>query len=522
MTDSRTITRRRLLAGAGTAAAYGALAAACAPIAGPGPVGASPTGAATTAAASPKRGGLVAYGQVFALQTTDPHPFTGSTTAFREQIFDTMVSMAPKGAPQPRLAESWTVAPDRSAVTFKLRQGVKFHSGRDFDAEAAKWNIEYAQDAKSRAQPGAQLRGIAVTAKDKYTLELRFQRPTPQIFSLLIGVPIIDPSSDIAKAAGGTGPFKLEGLTPGDQMRLIRNESYWRQGYPLLDGFTIKVVPDAGALVLGLESGAIHAIQSPLSEASRLSSGATKTLREAGPGNYDFLLSAVDPPFTDKRVRQAVGLAVDRKRIADAALFGQAQPAYTIWPRSSPAHDPALDTGEFDLDKAKQLLTQAGHPNGFETKIQASRAAAPEQFQMSQILQADLAKIGIRATVENLESAQLSGIITNATFTALASHNYAFGDQDPALLFTAQPFNPAANASRFKSDEYARLVQQAQVEADDAKRIATYRDIAKLVKEEAFILPVANWPRIWAMRSNLQGVRVTGLYMLNFEEASLA
>jgi len=520
------LTLGQVAAGIGVAAACAPISSSSAPAAPTSATGAAASGAQTAATQAPaqaKKGGTLTLGQIFPIQSTDPHPQSGNSFNFREAIFNTLVGVDEKQNPTPGLAESWTLADDGLGLTLRLRQGVKFHNGKDFTADEAKWNVDYAQDPSSKVQVGAQLQGVAATARDRDTLELRFPAPLPQIFSLLVGAPIIEPSSDIAKAVVGTGPFKLDSFTPGDQMRLVRNQSYWRQAYPVLDAYVIKIVPDGSSLVVNLESGAVDVIiDPPRNEAKRLASGATKVMTLPGPGNFNYLVSCADKPFTDKRVRQAMGLAIDRQRFADAALFGTSEPTYVVWPKSSPVWDASLDTGGFNLDKAKQLLADAGFPNGFDTKIQTARSAVPELTQFSQILQADLAKIGVNVTIEEMESNQWLSTIVESRFPALLAHSYAFGNQDPALLFTAHPFGTEKNASRFQSDEYKRLVDAARRERDQPRRIGLYSDITKLIKDEAFILPMANRTQLYALRAGVQGLRTNALLMPNFEEASVA
>jgi peptide/nickel transport system substrate-binding protein len=368
------------------------------------------------------------------------------------------------------------------------------------------------------------LRGVTASATEKHTLELTFPGPTPQIFSLFVDLPIIDPQSNVDTALGGTGPFKLDALMPGDELRMVRNEHYWRRDRPLLDTAIVKIVPDPASLLVNLESGAVHAVATvPLNEMKRVQSGPnTVGLVIPGPGNYNFLVSTVDEPFDDKRVRQAMGLAIDRKRFVDTLMFGLTDPTYIVWPKSSPVWDASLDSGEFNLDKAKALLAEAGVPNGFETKIHATRGAIPEVAQFAQIFQADLAKIGVKASIEEAEANQWLSLITESKFPALLGHSYGAADQDPALLFSAHPFGTEKNASRFQSDEYKRLVTAAQAEADWDKRISLYRDVTRLIKDEAFILPLANRVETRALRRHVQGFELDPQAHPKFENVSLA
>jgi peptide/nickel transport system substrate-binding protein len=496
------ITRRTFVKQVGGGLALAGLAAACGPLA---PSSAGQNNPPTPVApAQARRGETLIIGSPRSIATTLPYP--GPQFIFGwGGLFNPLISLDAKSQPVPSLAESWTLSDDRQTLTFKLRQGVVFHSGRKFTADEAKWNIEYVKDPKNAAAAGGELKNVEVGVVNAGTIELRLPDVIPHIFSLLAGVLIADPQSDIALNAAGTGPFKLDSFSPGDEMHLVRNERYWRSDRPFLDGVTFKSLPDPSSAAVALEAGAAGIVQVAPSDVQRLKTGSeTSVVILPDSGSYDFALSAVDPPFTDRRVRQAIDLALDRKRFAETVMYGLTEPTYIIWLRMSPAWNASIDVGEFNLDKAHQLLTEAGYPNGFETKIQGN-PTLPELLQFDQIVQEDLAKIGVRLTIEQLDPNQALTQVTQAKFSAIANHSYAYGDQDPAMQFTAFVLRPEGNASRFQSDAYISQVQAARREPDRDKRMALYQGIARLVKDEAFLLPIANRIVPWGVRSNVRG-----------------
>jgi ABC-type transport system substrate-binding protein len=185
-------------------------------------------------------------------------------------------------------------------------------------------------------------------------------------------------------------------------------------------------------------------------------------------------------------------------------MHGLTEPTYTMWVRRSPVWDPSIDVGEFNLDKAQRLLSEAGHTNGFETKILANTSYA-ELPRFAQILQADLAKIGVRLTIEPIDGVQTNTFVTQGKFTSLVAHNYGSGDQDPALQFTAFVFRPTGNSSRFQSQQYEQMVEAARREPDWNKRIALYRQISAFVQDAAFVHPLVNTMNPFGLRSNVQG-----------------
>ena len=246
--------------------------------------GAALSGATAAPAVTPvapaqiTRGGALIVGSPRPIATTLPYPGTQFFFSWGG-VFDPLVGVDAQSQPVPRLAESWTVSDDRRLVRFKLRQGVMFHSGRALSADDIRWNLEFVKDPKNQAAAGGELKNVDVGVLDPLTIELRLPDVMPHIFSLLAGTLIIDPESDVASQAAGTGPFKVDSLSPGDELRLVRNERYWRVDRPFLDGITFKTLSDPIAAAVAVESGAVGIAQLAIGDAKRLTGrGKTPTL----------------------------------------------------------------------------------------------------------------------------------------------------------------------------------------------------------------------------------------------------
>jgi peptide/nickel transport system substrate-binding protein len=506
--EQHRISRRGLIARMGGGVALAGLAAACAPLRPKAPDTTPVSGTGQATPAQPRAGGTLILGTTAPIITGHPYPLTSASAPFWWGVFDTLIRLDDRRQPIPHLAESWAASDDHLNYTFKLRQNTKFHSGRAFTAEEAKWSFDYAVDPKTAVTAAGGLKGVKATAIDSTTLKLSFPEPIPELFGLLMYIFMIDPQSDVARLPGGTGPFRFDALEPGNELRLSKSPVYWQSGKPFLDAIAIRTFPDAVALVVHLESSAISAAYCPANDAERLkSSGEFTIVSVPADGNYCYLMNCADPPFNEKRVRQAVNLAIDRRRLTSTLLYGLSTPTYIMWPRNSPAWDASLDVGEFNLGRARQLLADAGYGGGFETTIQATSSQLPEFFLFNQVLQADLAAVGIRARIEEMELQQYTLSRNQAKFPGLLQHQYAYADSDPAMAFTALPLRPEGNVTRFKSDEYTRLIAAARVETDRNKRLELYRDIAMLVKDEAFLVPVTNPVVAYAMRNNVHGFR---------------
>ena len=288
-------------------------------------------------------------------------------------------------------------------------------------------------------------------------------------------------------------------------MRLVRNIDYWQPNRPLVDTVRIRTMPDAEAATAALEADAAHIVWTTPGNMQRLKASASTTASVlAGPGSYDILLSCADEPFTDKRVRQAIDLAIDRKRFAETLMYGLTDPTYILWMKNSPAWDAAIDVGEFNLDKARQLLVDAGHASGFETTIQAN-GAYPELTRFTEVIQADLARIGVKLTIQPMEAVQANALVTQGGFSALMTHGFGSGDGDPAFQFSAFMFRPVGNTTRFQSDAYTSMVTAARRESDFDKRMSLYRQLALFIKDAAFVLPIANIVYSFGLRKTVHG-----------------
>jgi peptide/nickel transport system substrate-binding protein len=180
-----------------------------------------------------------------------------------------------------------------------------------------------------------------------------------------------------------------------------------------------------------------------------------------------------------------------------------------VWPKASPAWDAALDTIDFDLDRAHQLLAEAGRDGGFDTSITASRTFTPDMFAFHLILQADLAKIAIKAKLNVVDENVRAKMLVDSNFSGLIHYGAGGADLDPAGLFDGSALRPHGNPSHFESAEYNRLIDAGRRELDNNKRLAIYHQITQLLKDEAFFLPVANPMIAHGLRRDVQGLGFT-------------
>ena len=282
----------------------------------------------------------------------------------------------------PLLAESVSVAKDGKSITFKLKKGIKFHDGSDFNAEVVAWNYRYAKETK-RLQYDSKL--LSVDVLDDYTVRLNITQYTNQIIHSFGWVPIFSKvawdkagGGDIEKSKAwaranivGTGPFKLVEYKRDDHIKWVRNENYWQKGKPYLDGIEVRYIPDSvtASAVMQAKQADVW-IGAPAKDQADLEKKGL--IRQSGYGTPRIIyLNNKDPnsKFANQKVREAVEYAIDKPAMAKALGFGYYTPMTMVAPPGEWGYDPDYKGRPYDPAKARQLLAEAGYPNGLSVKL---------------------------------------------------------------------------------------------------------------------------------------------------------
>ncbi len=514
--SARHVTRRTFLGlfSAGT----GAVAlAACGPAVAPSSAPTTPTAVApapTAAAAAtptaapasvqtaqPKAGGKLTAAKLGDVANIDGHYWSPNGGLHVWLAYDTLARYDANLKPQPQLAESWDVSSDFKQITISLRKGVTYHSGREFTADDVVWNFTRALDPKITVGiiTGFFSPNTTFSAKDKYTVVMQAPQPWPTVFDMFHVVNMLDKeNTDVASntqmKAVGTGPFVFQEWRQGESMTFTKNPNYWQPGRPYLDQIVVNVRKDAQSMVADLESGAADLVFQPtLQDYTRLKGDNNYQAQLLTPaaGFYQIQPNVKFKPLDDKRVRQAINYAIDRKRIADTVLLGLVGPQDLPWPANSPAYEAAKNNAyAFDLDKAKSLLSQAGVSNFTLDFVYAP--TVPEYGSIAEIVQASLAQIGVTVNVQSMEIAALFDVIHNQKYNGLYTLNDSWAAMEPvSLLSSGASLNPKINNAGFKDDQYSQLVASAASEPDAAKRKQLYSQLNDYILDQSFGMPIA-------------------------------
>lgn len=381
----------------------------------------------TPSAAGARRAGTLVYAQTGDPVTLDSVRASGEPASFAiNQIFDHLVHIGPDGSHLPALATSWEGSKDLKTYSFKLRRGAKFHDGTPFNAAAVKFNYERFVDKNVSAMVAQYDIIDRIETPDDHTVVFHLKRPSVSFVEEQISEwrGVINSPTAINKSGKGyatrpvgTGPWKFVEWIPDDRITLERNPDYWG-GAPLLEKLVIRSVPDPQTTFLEIQRGSVHMAYKlqpehmvKLKESRDIVIQAAPSLTVRG-----FWFNVTRPPFNDIKVRQAVSHAVDTDTMVKALLGDMAVrskgPVYV----SSPALLPTLKEPEYDPEKAKRLLAQAGWKPGsdgilakegkrFSISILTGAGLLMKGKEQCEFLQQNLANVGIGAKIEELEYA---------------------------------------------------------------------------------------------------------------------
>ena len=412
-------------------------------------------------------------------------------------IHDALTKPMPGKLITPSLAESWSVSKDGLSYDFKIRKTAKFHNGDPVTAEDVKFTFERYKGASARLLKD-KVKEVQIVAPDHVRFVLKEQWPDFMAFygTSATGAAWIVPKKHIEKvgeeaykkAPVGAGPYKVVSVAPGSELRLEAFDGYWRKK-PGVKHIIMRSIPDESTRAVAVKTGEVdvaYLFTGPVAQDLKRSPGITiKAPLLYGMYWLDFL-DQWDPksPWHDKRVRQAASIAIDRNAINEAEMLGLGKPTASFVP---PEFDFAfkVETPRYDPKRAKQLLAEAGYPNGFEA---GDLTPLPPYTTVAESVGSFLGEIGIRAQVRTMERAtfmsswhdkKLKGLVIGATGAA--------GNAAARLEPFVTKSGMYAYGSRPDIDE---LFQRQAKELDQKKREALLHQIQKIVADEVLVAPI--------------------------------
>ncbi|WLR42688.1 ABC transporter substrate-binding protein [Bacillus carboniphilus] len=447
----------------------------------------------------------------------DPIAVTeGETFRVTCNIYETLLKYGEQDMTiNPGLAKDWSVSEDKLTYTFELQEGVKFHDGTDFNAEAVVFNFERWMNGDADQFPYYSMFGgykgeeshviESVTAVEDYKVEFKLKRPQTPFLQNLAMSPFGIASPSAIEEYGdkfrenpvGTGPFKFSEWRPNERIVLEKNQDYWQEGLPKLNKVIYTVIADNSARLNALISGEIDLLDGlDPQDATQLTDDLQ--LFERPSNNVGYLgLTATREPLDNKLVRQALNHAVNKQELIDAFYGGKGDPAVNPMPPVLEGYNDETEDYEYDVDKAKALLEEAGYPDGFEMDLWAmpvARPYMPNAAKIAEALQQSFKDIGVTANIQTKEWAPYLDDARDGKFDAfLLGWTGDNGDPDNFLYTLLDKDNIGSNNySYYSNDEVHDLLIEAQAETDQEKRIELYKKAQVIIKEDAPWIPLVH------------------------------
>ncbi|GMA15359.1 ABC transporter substrate-binding protein [Deinococcus metallilatus] len=480
----------------------------------------------------------------------DPEAILNNTSGFvMSTVYDSLVKYK-RGTVEvePGLAQSWKISPDGKTYTFTLRKGVTFQDGTPFNAQTFVKSLDRLfkkNDSAYIYNTGPVESYIDFTygpmdsyqATGPYTVQFKLKKPfAPFLTSLaMVWNGVVSPAAaakfgkDFRNNPVGTGPFVFKEWVRGDHVTLAANPNYWG-GKPKVDRLIFKVIPDPQAAVLALKRGEVQ-ILADVSNQTIPAIRADPNLRLlTQPG---LTISGVSlpfnvKPFSDVRVRQALNYAIDKDALNRTLYQGLAKTLTSPLPEAQWGFDPSLKGYPYDPQKAKQLLTAAGYPNGFTAELLAyntARGYNPAGPQLAIAIQGYLKQIGVNVNVKQMEFGSFLSTVRSGKYGGMALTGWSGDNGDPDnFLYElfASPNIPVGNTSGYKNPKVDALLQQAQFSTDRNQRVKLYQQAQRQIMQDAPWIFVNSTLQVRAARKEVQGLTLNPTQMfLDMQDVSL-
>src|SRR2546421_571554 len=465
--------------------------------------------------------------------TMDPH-LSGSKVARQvyHNIYEPLVTLDTRLGIKPGLAESWS-QPDPKTLVFKLRRGVKFHDGTDFNAEAAKFNFDRMKTEPKSIRKGEVANIDTVEVVDAATIKVNLKKADASLLATLTDRAGMMISPKVVQERGvelgrnargaGTGPFEFVEWVKDDHLLIKRNESYWsKQGGPYLERVRYRPIPDDTVKLQSLQGGEIDVIDyvQPRDVAAVKTDKNVMVVDVPSLADFAYQLNHVRPPFNVRALRQAVAYAIDLDQIVKGVWLNVGYPANGPIPPTSWAYDRAIPPIKRDLAKAKAKLAEGGKPGGFEFTMTTNNL--PINVQEAEVIQAQLAEAGIQMKVKLVDGATL---ISNGNSKNFEMISYQWsGRPDPdgnVYQFYKTSPGTSLNWSGISNPQLDALLDKTREVSSQAERKKLYSEVIKILQDELPMIFIVHPIEPKAFSPRVQGYDPIPDGMMRFKDVWL-
>lgn len=438
------------------------------------------------------------------------------------------------------LAESYDVSADGLVYTIHLRKGVMFHDGTEFQADAVKANLDRVTNKENALRRYSLYNNIAKTeVVDPYTARITLKKPFSAFINQLAhpaGVMICPkalaayPGKQIAFHPCGTGPYTVKEYNPSEVLHVVKNPNYWQKGLPKLDGITFKPVPENSTRVAMLRTGEAQFIFPVPPEQVKSLEGEPGIDVTVSPSIIEryIAFNTKMKPFDNPKVRMALNYAVNKQALCKVAFNGFAVPATGLAPEGVD-YAKQFAAIPYDPKKARELLKEAGYPNGFRVTLWSGYNHSTA-MKIIQFLQQQLAQVGVKADIRALEAGQRTALVESVTPEKSEHQLYyigwssSTGEMDYAIrpLLATASFTPNdSNDSYYSNKMVDEKLMEALATTDRAKKAELYADIQKQIWHDAPWIFLVTEQNIAGAAKNLTGFYIQPDASFNFSELEL-
>jgi len=479
-----------------------------------------PVGTFAAQAAEPVSGGTLRMAF-----SADPAGFdpargpSGMSHVVIEQVYSTLMSLDPDAKPYPDLAERYEMAADGLSWTFYLREGVKFHNGDELTAEDVKFTFDRLRAPDSGYSYASQVETIqSVDVVDPHTVTFKLTKVTGPLLvylafpgSSIVPKKLLESGHDLNAQPVGSGPFKFVSYQPRSMINFEKNPDFYEAGKPYVDALEMHLIADVTALTNAVISGTVNFSNEipPKDWASIQSTPGLVGQTLEGSRFYWLLCNNEKAPLDNSKVRQAIAHAIDRQAIVAATFFNQATPILGgVIPEWNWGYaDLKTFAPRADAGKAKALLAEAGFADGFETTLTMA-SSFPAMVAMAPIIQANLAAVGIKATISTMEIPRFWDEVWGPSAFDMTAMYWVSPLADPDDFVSSNyKCGTGINVQKSCSPSMDSMIDEAKSGADEATRKASYLKQQELSLEEMPIVPLVNAWILTAHTDKLQNYK---------------
>jgi peptide/nickel transport system substrate-binding protein len=432
-------------------------------------------------------------------------PASATATVVFYNIQEALLKVDQQGRLVPWLAERWQTA-DNLTYTVGLKKGVRFHTGRALTAEDVKFVLDRARNPETKHPHVRHYQDItAIQVKDEHTLTITLGRPNAMfLYNLARQGSVIYPREAVETMKAqpvGTGPFTLARWDRGDRIVLRRNPDYHVKGLPRLEQVTFRFIPDPNAALAALQAGDVDVMAfglGPESVEVVRRNPALQVIQGETTNDVILALNNARKPFSDVRVRRAITHAIDKDEVIRGAMFGLGRALGSNVDPLNPYFVDLAKAVPHSLDRARQLLAEAGYPNGFDAVLRVP-PQYPYTVRTGEVLVGQLQKAGIRVKLEQIEWGQWLARI------------YKDADYDMTIIGHAEAWDAGNYANpkyyyRYDSPRFQEVYRQSETTLDDRQRRELYGQLQQIMVDEAPVVWLYVYPRLVAAKKGVQGI----------------